>query len=246
MEIQGLAFLPCFWATWTLLGLFVAYTVTIIEGHAPTYLLYISETGSYFPESVVFSTVFMLSSILGAATIYLQSRFLDIQSAAIEDHCSIAQKVEAFPVVHRTGAVMSLGLGTIYNIYQSKCLYRMSLSNPYVCHIRMTLSLTMTVTLITFLLFKIPLLYQLCNGSPCEEICNASAVISEWLSVLTFMLHYLTYYTDFQHLCIIWRGDKTEFVTLRKKIHSETKIIIFQQEKECTAVLYEPLRMYHT
>lgn len=209
MEIQGLAFLPCLWVTWTLMGLYVAYAVTIIEGHAPTYLLYISETGSYFPESIVFTTVFMLSSVLGAATIYLQYKFLDIQSAAIEIHCSGSQKlllvvglsscigtatmaafqVEPFPRIHRTGAVVSLGFGTVYNVYQSKYLYQMSLSNPYVCH-----------------------------------ICDTSAVISEWLSVLTFMLHYLTYYTDFQHLCINWRCDKKDFITLRKKIHSETKI----------------------
>ncbi|XP_056401530.1 DNA damage-regulated autophagy modulator protein 1-like [Hyla sarda] len=242
MEIRGLAFLPCFWVTWTLVGLFVAYAVTVAEGHAPTYLLYISETGSYFPESAVFTAVFMLSSILGAATVCVEYKFLDIRSAAIGIHCAMSQRVllvvglsscigtftvaafqvEAFPVIHRTGAVMSLGLGSLYNLCQSKSLYRMSLSDPYVCHIRMTLSLMMAASLITFLLFKIPLIYQLCNGR-CEEICHTSAVTSEWLSVLTFMLHYLTYYTDFQHLCILWRCDKSD---------CGLKIYIFKQEKK--------------
>ncbi|XP_066428611.1 DNA damage-regulated autophagy modulator protein 1-like [Eleutherodactylus coqui] len=218
MEIQGLAFLPCLWVTWTLTGLCVAYTVTIIEGHAPTYFLYISETGSYSPESVIFTTVFMLSSILGATTIYFQYKFLDVQSAANEIHCSVSQKVllavglsscigtsvvavfqvEPFPVIHRTGAVVSLGLGAVYNLYQSKYLYQMSLSPPCVCHIRRTLSRMMAGALISFLLLKITLIYELCNGSHCTEICDASAVIAEWLSVLTFLLHYLTYYTDFQ------------------------------------------------
>ncbi|XP_040267998.1 DNA damage-regulated autophagy modulator protein 1-like [Bufo bufo] len=248
MEVQGLAFLPCFWVTWTLIGLSVTYAITIFEGHAPTYLLYISETGSYFPESAVFTTVFSLSAILGAATIYLEYRFLDIQSAALDLHCSTAQKVllmvglcsctgtsivavfqvDPFPVIHRTGAIVSLGLGAVYNLCQSKYLYRMSLSTLHLCDIRMTVSIMMAAALIIFLLFKITLIYELCNERHCEEICYTSAVISEWLSVLTFMLHYLTYYTDFQHLCMKWKCEKSNFLSLRKKIHSETNIFIFQ------------------
>ncbi|XP_073422754.1 DNA damage-regulated autophagy modulator protein 1-like [Dendrobates tinctorius] len=250
MEIQGLAFLPCLWVTWTLMGLCVVYTMTILEGHAPTYMLYISETGSYFPESNVFTTVFMLSSILGAITIYFQYKFLDIQSAAIKIHCSTSQKillvvglsscigtsvvaafeVEDFRVIHRTGAIISLGFGTVYNVCQSKYLYQMSLSNLYVCHIRMALSLIMAGSLITFLLFKIILIYELCSRSCCKKVCDTSAVISEWLSVLTFMLHYLTYYKDFQHLCITWKWNKCEFISLRKKICSETNFSALQEE----------------
>ncbi|XP_075139650.1 DNA damage-regulated autophagy modulator protein 1-like [Leptodactylus fuscus] len=250
MEIQGLAFLPCLWVTWTLIGLCVAYAVTLLEGHATTYFLYISETGSYFPESAVFTTVLMLSSILGAATIYLVYKLLDLQSAAIDIPGPISQKillvlgtfsclgtstvatfqVEPFPVIHRTGAVMSLGLGVIYNLCQSRYLYCMPLSSPYVCHVRMTLSLMMAATLTTFLFFKITLIYELCDGRSCKEICDVSAVISEWLSLLMFMLHYLTYYTDFQHLCI--SCDRNDFITLRKTTHSETKFSILQQDTQ--------------
>ncbi|XP_073495575.1 DNA damage-regulated autophagy modulator protein 1-like [Phyllobates terribilis] len=250
MEIQGLAFLPCLWVTWTLMGLCVTYTMTILEGHAPTYMLYISETGSYFPESNVFTTVFMMSSILGAMTIYFQYKFLDIQSAAIKIPCSTSQKillivglsscigtsvvavfqVEHFHGIHRTGAIISLGLGTVYNVCQSKYLYQMSLSNLYVCHIRMALSLIMAGSLITFLLFKITLIYELCTRGHCKKVCDTSAVISEWLSVLTFMLHYLTYYKDFQHLCINWKWKKCDFITLRKKICSETKLSALQED----------------
>ncbi|KAG8560089.1 hypothetical protein GDO81_014782 [Engystomops pustulosus] len=250
MEIRGLAFLPCLWVTWTLVGLSVAYIMTIVGGHAPTFLLYVSETGSYFPESVVFTTVFMVSTILGASTIYFQYKFLDIQAAAIEVPWFMYQKillvlglcscvgtsmvavfqVEPFPVIHRTGAVLSLGFGAIYNVFQSRYLYRVSLSNPYVCHIRMALSLVTTGALITFVLFKIILIYKLCTRGQCEEVCDTTAVISEWLSVLTFMLHYLTYYTEFQHLCITWKYEKGGFITLREKIHSETLIYVLLQD----------------
>ncbi|KAM4013120.1 DNA damage-regulated autophagy modulator protein 1-like [Anomaloglossus baeobatrachus] len=250
MEIQGLAFLPCIWVTWTLLGLCVTYTMTILEGHAPTYILYISETGSYFPESNVFTTVFMLSSILGAATIFFQYRFLDIQSAAIQIHRSPSQKllllvglascigtsvvamfqVEHFPVIHRTGAFISLGFGAVYNVCQSKFLYQMSLSNLYMCHIRMALSLIMAGSLITFFLFKITLIYELCTRRHCKKICDTSAVISEWLSVLTFMLHYLTYCKDFQDLCIKWKWNKCDIITSRNRICIETKLSALQED----------------
>ncbi|XP_075048103.1 DNA damage-regulated autophagy modulator protein 1-like [Mixophyes fleayi] len=240
MELEGLAILPIFWVFWTLGGLFLAYFLTINQGHASTLLVYISEMGNFYPEAIVFAAVLTVSAILGAVTTYILYRFMTIQAANKEIHHPLLQKIllaigwissigtlvvaafpwEPHPYIHRSGAAVAFGFGVLYNIFQSIYLYKISFSSRYTCHIRMVLSALMAMTLLIFLVCKIPLLMDLCQGSKFAEICDVSAVVAEWITMVGFMMHYLTCYTDFQHLCI-QECRKGHMISMREKISEE-------------------------
>ncbi|XP_044158394.1 DNA damage-regulated autophagy modulator protein 1-like [Bufo gargarizans] len=82
MEIRGLAFLLFLWVIWTLSGLCALIALTVIPGHVK--YPYISDTGRAFPESVVFTVVFLISAILGAGNASIMYRFMIIRSEQSE------------------------------------------------------------------------------------------------------------------------------------------------------------------
>ncbi|XP_077340785.1 DNA damage-regulated autophagy modulator protein 2-like isoform X2 [Lithobates pipiens] len=86
MEVQDLEFLPILMAVWTFCGFIILYVLTILNGHAESYFLYISETGDYFPESVLFMVVFAVSAVLDAILSYCMYRYYAMKSSKSQ-HC---------------------------------------------------------------------------------------------------------------------------------------------------------------
>ncbi|XP_063803129.1 DNA damage-regulated autophagy modulator protein 1-like isoform X2 [Pseudophryne corroboree] len=207
--MKGLAIVPCFWVFWSLNGLFVAFNMTLTNGHAPTYLVYISETGSFFPESVLFTVVFSVSSVLGACTVYIMYRFMTLRSTDNQTQQLLCQRillaigltsccgtgtvamfqVITHPYIHGAGAAVAFGFGAIYNIVQSIKLYQTSFSSRRVCHVRMALSVLMVIALIIFVACKIPLLMGWCGGDQCiKHLCTQhSSQYEERKKKVTFM-----------------------------------------------------------
>ncbi|XP_069587293.1 DNA damage-regulated autophagy modulator protein 1-like [Ranitomeya imitator] len=215
MEIRGLAFLPILLISWTLLGICVLLSLTIISGHSN--YPYISDTGKAFPESVIYTVVFTVISILGAGIAYIQYRFMIIQSEPSEKRYIICQKIlliigwivgianiinavfsmKINPTAHRIGAGMAFFLLAIYNISQSAYLYKRSFSTGADLGIYF---------------------FQLCSGL-CKTIFIMSGMIAEWMGFVSLIMHQLTNYTDFQSLSLkISREGVT--ICLREKIQA--------------------------
>ncbi|XP_073498356.1 DNA damage-regulated autophagy modulator protein 1-like [Phyllobates terribilis] len=182
MEIRGLALLPILWILWTLLGLCVLAALTIISGHNK--YPYISHTGKQYPESVIYTVIFMVNSILGAGIAYIQYRFMIIQSEPSEKRYIICQKIllivgwivcigtavnavysmKTNPTAHRIGAGMAFFLLAMYNLCQSVYLYKRSFSSRWIFYM--------------------------------------TGMIAEWTGLVGLVMHQLTNYTDFQSLSL--------------------------------------------
>ncbi|XP_073498343.1 DNA damage-regulated autophagy modulator protein 1-like [Phyllobates terribilis] len=205
MEIRGLALLPILWILWTLLGLCVLAALTIISGHNK--YPYISDTGKQYPESVIYTVIFMVNSILGAGIAYIQYRFMIIQSEPSEKRYIICQKillivgwivcigtavnavysVKTNPTAHRIGAGMAFFLLAMYNLCQSVYLYKRSFSSRCICHFRLAAAL---MTILSLLILS------------CVKIFYMTGMIAEWTGLVGLVMHQLTNYTDFQSLSL--------------------------------------------
>ncbi|XP_073498347.1 DNA damage-regulated autophagy modulator protein 1-like [Phyllobates terribilis] len=219
MEIRGLALLPILWILWTLLGLCVLAALTIISGHNK--YPYISDTGKQYPESVIYTVIFMVNSILGAGIAYIQYRFMIIQSEPSEKRYIICQKillivgwivcigtavnavysVKTNPTAHRIGAGMAFFLLAMYNLCQSVYLYKRSFSSRCICHFRLAAALMTILSLLTVAVNLCAIFFQLCNGL-CMTIFYMTGMIAEWTGLVGLVMHQLTNYTDFQSLSL--------------------------------------------
>ncbi|KAM5145532.1 DNA damage-regulated autophagy modulator protein 1-like [Mantella aurantiaca] len=217
MEVQGLGFLPILWVAWTLLGLIALYVLTILNGHAESYFLYISETADYFPESVLFMVVFAVSAGLDAFLSYCMYRYYTIKASefphgyphlqyTILGHGWIAcvptvivaiLPVVSHPVSHRIAAIILFLCSAIRNICQAILLYKLSFYSQCMCHLRMSISTITVLCLIALVLSKL-IWWQICSGSLCLHITENIAIITEWIGAIGILAYKLTLYADFQ------------------------------------------------
>ncbi|KAM3936018.1 DNA damage-regulated autophagy modulator protein 1-like [Leptodactylus fuscus] len=192
MEIRGLAFLPILWSIWMLLGLSTLFAVTVILGHETH--PYISATAARLPESVIYTVVFMVSSILGAGIVLLQYKFMIIRTEPSEKRHLIGQRIllaigwiscigsalnAVFPVnvnltAHDIGSGLGFGCADIFNLCQAILLYKRSFSSRRMCHIRLALTL----------------------------VISDAGMVVEWVQMFCLVIQQLTNYTDFQHLSL--------------------------------------------
>ncbi|XP_044158173.1 DNA damage-regulated autophagy modulator protein 1-like [Bufo gargarizans] len=219
MEIRGLAFLLFLWVIWTLSGLCALIALTVIPGHVK--YPYISDTGRAFPESVVFTVVFLISAIFGAGNASIMYRFMIIRSEQSERRHIICQRIlyvvawmgcigtivtaivsmRMSPTVHRIGAGPAFVFCAVYNLGQAVCLYKKSFSSRRLCHIRLASTFVPIVALLTFSVCMTIGFFQLCTGR-CEEIYTRTGMVAEWTGFLGLIIHQLTNYTDFQRLSL--------------------------------------------
>ncbi|XP_056408406.1 DNA damage-regulated autophagy modulator protein 1-like isoform X2 [Hyla sarda] len=80
MTSPTLAILPLFWAIWTFVGVLTTFTMTIIQGHYRTGIISISDTGEYYPESIVLAIVSTVSTLLEAGIVYIVYKSMEIQA----------------------------------------------------------------------------------------------------------------------------------------------------------------------
>ncbi|XP_073413828.1 DNA damage-regulated autophagy modulator protein 1-like [Dendrobates tinctorius] len=167
-----------------------------------------SHTGVAFPESVIYTVIFTVNSILGAGIAYIQYRFMIIQSEPSEKRYIICQKILVIdgwivsianivnalfsvtinPTAHRIGAGMAFCLLAIYNLCQSVCLYKRSFSSRVRCKGK-------------------PLSLGVQDVLPSHSMADAlivdrTGMITEWMGFVGLIIHQITNYTDFQSLSL--------------------------------------------
>ncbi|XP_075172264.1 DNA damage-regulated autophagy modulator protein 1-like [Anomaloglossus baeobatrachus] len=225
MGIRGLALLPILWILWMLLGVCVLIALTVISG----YKKYpdISDTEIMFPESVIYTVIFLVNSFFGAGIMYIQYRFMIIQSEPSEKQFIICQKilfiagwvvcigtavnavfkyyfsfwVKTYPIAHRIGAGLAFFLLAIYNLCQSVYLYKRSFSSRCMCHFRLAAALITIALLLIVVTGMCTYFFQLCSGL-CWTIFYMAGMIGEWMGFFGLIMHQLTNYTDFQSLSL--------------------------------------------
>ncbi|XP_044132977.1 DNA damage-regulated autophagy modulator protein 1-like [Bufo gargarizans] len=185
------------------------------------FAFFLSDTGAIFPESVVFTVVFIISAILGAGNASIMYRFMIIRSEQSERRHIICQRIlYAFawigcietvvtaivsmrisPTVHRIAAGPAFFLCAINNLGQAVCLYKKSFSSRRLCHIRMALTLVTIVALLTFSVCMTIGFFQLCTGR-CEQIYTRTGMVVEWTGFVGLIIYQLMNYTDFQRLSL--------------------------------------------
>lgn len=180
-----------------------------------------SDTGKEIPESVVYTIVFMVMSILGAGVASIQYRFMIIRSEPSEKRYIIGQRilyamgwivcigtavnavysVKTNPTAHRIGAGLAFVVGAIYNVCQAACLYKRSFSSRRMCHIRLAGTLLTIVALVIFAVGMTAFFTQPCS-SRCVLILTRAGMVAEYIGFAGLTLYQLTNYTDFQCLSL--------------------------------------------
>ncbi|XP_075700780.1 DNA damage-regulated autophagy modulator protein 1-like [Rhinoderma darwinii] len=92
MEIKGLAFLPILVFHLCLGGILLCYTLTLDQDNGRL-MIYISETGVRYPQSVLFTLVLVGTAILGFAMAFAQYKFMMFRAAACDMNQEWAQKI---------------------------------------------------------------------------------------------------------------------------------------------------------
>ncbi|XP_069828773.1 DNA damage-regulated autophagy modulator protein 1-like [Dendropsophus ebraccatus] len=233
MEVRGLAIVPVIWVIWNLWGLYVLLLLTVLSGHNRR--PFISDTGIQPPESVIYTAVFLVSSILGPGVAFLHYSFMIHRSEPSEKRFIIVQRilltvgwivciansVNAFfsmrsnPTAHRIGAGTAfVGMAT-HNLCQAVCLYGRSYSSRWMCHVRLAGALVTTVILVLLAVGMASFNAELCTGR-CAEIFYLPVLLCEYLGFCGLMVQQLTSYADFQSLTLRVSRDGIS-ISLREK-----------------------------
>lgn len=147
----------------------ITYIVAVLLKHVEADFPYISDTGTYSPESCVFGQLLNWGTMLMAAVIYIRFQQVKEYFRTYPLHISVRKLnkcglwfgliscvglsfVANFQetnviTVHLTGAFMCFGFGTLYFWVQAICSYYMQpLANSIsVAHLRLTLAMICTV-----------------------------------------------------------------------------------------------------
>ncbi|XP_069812668.1 DNA damage-regulated autophagy modulator protein 1-like [Dendropsophus ebraccatus] len=157
---------PVIWVIWNLWGLYVLVLLTVLSGHNRK--PFISDTGIQPPESVVYTAVFLVSSILGPGVAFLHYKFMIHRSEPSEKRFIIGQRIlftigwivcignsvnavfsmRSNHTAHRIGAGTAFVDMATYNFCQAVCLYNRSYGSRLMCHVRLAAALVTNVILI--------------------------------------------------------------------------------------------------
>ncbi|KAM3936019.1 DNA damage-regulated autophagy modulator protein 1-like [Leptodactylus fuscus] len=179
MEIRGLAFLPILWSIWMLLGLSTLFAVTVILGHETH--PYISATAARLPESVIYTVVFMVSSILGAGIVLLQYKFMIIRTEPSEKRHLIGQRI-----LLAIGWISCIGsaLNAVFPVNVNLTAH----------DIGSGLGFGFSGVMSSFYLHLIP--------DNHKQVISDAGMVVEWVQMFCLVIQQLTNYTDFQHLSL--------------------------------------------
>uniref|UniRef100_A0A8C5PYB6 DNA damage regulated autophagy modulator 1 n=1 Tax=Leptobrachium leishanense TaxID=445787 RepID=A0A8C5PYB6_9ANUR len=239
--LKGAAALPSILVIWTSAAFITSYLISVLTGHVPPFVPYISDTGTNPPESGVFGFMISVSAMLGAATMYTRFLILQKQNSSIPIIKSWLNKVSfsigfiacigmwlvatfqetSVPVVHDIAAFFTFTFGVLYILLQSIISYQScpERSKAYMCHIRIAISLLAAVA-------YIPMLVCVCLVGTAKGVWQPSdegyqihlvSAICEWIVAFGFVMYFLTYIRDFQ--CVS--------LTITMEIHHDyTEVIV--------------------
>ncbi|KAK5650441.1 hypothetical protein RI129_001470 [Pyrocoelia pectoralis] len=134
---------PFFMCLWFLLTLIVTYSISVGKKHAYKIFPYISDTGTYPPESCIFGQLINLGTLLMLLNMYLRYRQVDLIIQLHDIDCSKSNKIAMWFAgigclgmsivanfqkmnmrgIHFLGADMVLGGGVVYTVVQAQISY---------------------------------------------------------------------------------------------------------------------------
>ncbi|XP_056419390.1 DNA damage-regulated autophagy modulator protein 1-like [Hyla sarda] len=223
--------------SWTSTGFITTYTLQAMDHKGSPYPD-IRLPGSFLPQSwVIIGTLFGCALLGSIMTII----FYVFHITLYEDNCdilfqrallglglcasfgtgitAIAQLLSS-SLLHMSGVAMAFVCGAFYNIMQSRCLYETSCNPRIICHLRMALSITITIMMLIFYANFTQQLFSLCGEPECEEVFNDAAEVAWWVAIACFLLQVITYYKDFQRLYMEISGGMI-IIAFREKLYQE-------------------------
>ncbi|XP_050510015.1 DNA damage-regulated autophagy modulator protein 1-like isoform X1 [Diabrotica virgifera virgifera] len=147
MAFTKIYIFPILFGIWIPLTVFITFTVSVLTEHVRPLLPYISDTGTWAPESCIFGIMLTFGSIFLLIIVYVRYRYLQevqrknnysptlrkINKAGLYVGyvsifgCLIVanfQVSETF-IVHNLGAFSCFGCGAIYQVIQVKLSFKM-------------------------------------------------------------------------------------------------------------------------
>lgn len=203
---------------------FATSLATILEGH--TFIPYISEGGTYAPQSCVFSQILNVACVLFGITLYTRFRQIKLLMCFHPDlekstsrlnyyalwsgsiSCTglniVANyQLQSLASVHYIGAVVCFASGILYCWLESNISYNV---HPHtgsirMAHIRFTLAAISSyfffVTVVTSCTFVRNVLHE-SSEDGCEYL--GVSVWSEWIVALVFCFYLLSFSHEFRHI----------------------------------------------
>ncbi|XP_064635577.1 DNA damage-regulated autophagy modulator protein 2-like isoform X1 [Lineus longissimus] len=167
---MGIHLLPLAVAIVMPVSFIATYVIAVLLNHVEAGFPYISDTGTYPPESCIFGQMMNFGALLIILTVHIRyKQIVEYYADAAVMNTSILRinKVSEYCgylagfglsvvgnfqetnviVVHIIGAIMAFGLGMVYAYLQSVVSYKMHphVSHIAICHLRMVLSVLITV-----------------------------------------------------------------------------------------------------
>ncbi|XP_012814426.1 DNA damage-regulated autophagy modulator protein 1 isoform X1 [Xenopus tropicalis] len=224
--LHGAAFLPSILVIWSSAGFLFSYIISVLIGHVPPFVPYISDTGTSPPESGVFGFMISLSAMLGAATMYTRYKILEKQNHSTDflpyyfNKTSLAigllgcigmgivatfQEM-AVPAVHDAGALITFICGVLYILLQSYISYKScpAWNTRVTCHIRMAISVIAFIAVVPMIACSLQTGTTKLYWKPSDEgyHYHLTSAICEWIVAFGFNMYFLTFIRDFQGVSI--------------------------------------------
>ncbi|XP_064635581.1 DNA damage-regulated autophagy modulator protein 2-like isoform X3 [Lineus longissimus] len=227
---MGIHLLPLAVAIVMPVSFIATYVIAVLLNHVEAGFPYISDTGTYPPESCIFGQMMNFGALLIILTVHIRyKQIVEYYADAAVMNTSILRinKVSEYCgylagfglsvvgnfqetnviVVHIIGAIMAFGLGMVYAYLQSVVSYKMHphVSHIAICHLRMVLSVLITVFFIMTLALGSAAGKYAGNKSKWDPLDagfteHVLSTASEWLMSICMMIFFITFVGEFQKI----------------------------------------------
>ncbi|XP_031332635.1 DNA damage-regulated autophagy modulator protein 2-like [Photinus pyralis] len=226
---------PSLMCLWFLFTLIITYSISVGKKHAYKIFPYVSDTGTYSPESCIFSQLINLGTLIMLLNMYLRYRQVELVSELHDTDCSKLNRTSMWLAsigclgmsivanfqkmnmrgIHFFGAVLVLGGGVLYTIYQARISYafRNLETKPNSCGIaRNTVIARIVISATCVILFFILIGFGYASEKDFEGdliwwtpddsgyVPHVIATISEWIIILLISLFILSYTKEFKEI----------------------------------------------
>lgn len=209
----------------------ITYMISVSMHHVEPGMPYISDTGTYSPESCIFSQLLNVSALLLFICGWVRyaqvnticgvdvsrSQVLRLNKVAfwLSTMFSVGTSLVSnfqetnIIVIHVLGAFLCFGPGLAYTWLQTTISYRTNLCTRTVAHIRLAMSVLGTVAFLVSLITT-PISLILFHGKDRTKWkptdggfdFHVMSTVSEWLLALGFCFYILTFTREFQELSV--------------------------------------------
>ncbi|XP_053560708.1 DNA damage-regulated autophagy modulator protein 2 [Bombina bombina] len=252
---QGLSFFPSALVIWTSAAFLLPYITATVRGDVDTFVPYISDTGVNPPERGVFGIMLDIASLLGIFTMYIRYKHVDALNHNYSSCISLPNKIglvigllscfglcvvanfqkTLFPDLHKVGAALTFGFGTIYILFQIIITNKMQqeLEGKGVFWFRLVVLIWSGLSIVSMII-SYGILHNVDHDRDIAQelhwmpenkgyIPHIICTISEWVLAFSFLSFFLTYIRDFQniliHVDVTLPGDESD--EERNIVHSD-------------------------